>query len=100
MLRLAHAASSYDVHAEFDFYAGATYTRTVTFSEVGHIFSDETWTRAVIVAYSPSPSDSYIEGTYGTLSINPAGAWTYSLNNNAPVVQALAQGQHESDALS
>ena len=100
VLRLAHAASSYDVHAEFDFYAGATYTRTVTFSEVGHIFSDETWTRAVIVAYSPSPSNSYIEGTYGTLSINPAGAWTYWLNNNAPVVQALAQGQHETDAFT
>ncbi len=31
-------------------------------------------------------------GTYGTFAINAAGAWTYTLNNNDPAVQALASG--------
>ncbi len=32
-------------------------------------------------------------GTYGTFSIDPTGAWTYTLTNAAANVQALAQGQ-------
>ena len=32
-------------------------------------------------------------GEFGTFSINENGEWTYLLNNDAPAVQALAQGQ-------
>ncbi len=33
-----------------------------------------------------------IAGAHGTFSIDASGAWTYSLNNADPAVQALAQG--------
>jgi VCBS repeat-containing protein len=39
-------------------------------------------------------------GTYGSLSINAAGAWTYTLNNNEPAVQALNQGQSLQDQVT
>ncbi|TYC51581.1 hypothetical protein ETQ85_24225, partial [Zoogloea oleivorans] len=32
-------------------------------------------------------------GTYGNLSLNPDGNWTYTLNNPASVVQSLGEGQ-------
>ena len=36
---------------------------------------------------------SNVAGAHGTLSINAAGAWTYTLNNADPAVQALGAGQ-------
>ncbi|WP_153161663.1 VCBS domain-containing protein [Zoogloea sp. 1C4] len=33
-----------------------------------------------------------VTGTYGSFSINAAGDWTYTLNNSAPNVQALKEG--------
>ncbi|MBY6005350.1 VCBS domain-containing protein, partial [Salipiger bermudensis] len=34
-------------------------------------------------------------GTYGTLSVDQSGRWTYTLDNGNPAVQALAAGQLE-----
>ena len=34
-----------------------------------------------------------VVGAHGSFSIDPAGAWTYTLNNADPAVQALGQGQ-------
>ena len=39
-------------------------------------------------------------GTYGTLSINSAGKWTYTLNNSAANVQALAAGEQVTDTIT
>lgn len=39
-------------------------------------------------------------GTYGTLSIDQSGAWSYHLNNASPVVQALAAGEKVADTFS
>ena len=38
-----------------------------------------------------------LAGTYGSLTLNAAGVWSYALNNSAAVVQALAAGQVVND---
>lgn len=40
-----------------------------------------------------------VEGRYGSLTINAAGEWTYTLNNNAENVQALKGSQEVTDAI-
>ncbi len=39
-------------------------------------------------------------GTYGTLALAANGAYTYTLNNSAATVQALAGGQHATDVFA
>ncbi|MDQ2150138.1 VCBS domain-containing protein, partial [Alcaligenaceae bacterium C4P045] len=39
-------------------------------------------------------------GTYGSFSIGADGAWTYTLNNNAANVQALAQGEQRQEVFT
>ncbi|MYZ45166.1 VCBS domain-containing protein, partial [Schauerella aestuarii] len=39
-------------------------------------------------------------GTYGAFSIGTDGAWTYTLNNTAANVQALAQGEQRQDVFT
>src|SRR5690606_14215263 len=34
-----------------------------------------------------------LSGTYGSFNIAANGAWSYTLNNSSPAVQALAQGE-------
>jgi VCBS repeat-containing protein len=41
-----------------------------------------------------------IVGTYGSLVLNANGTWTYTLDNNNPLTNALAQGTHASDIFS
>ncbi|HEY8570918.1 VCBS domain-containing protein [Phenylobacterium sp.] len=41
-----------------------------------------------------------VNGTYGSLTINTAGAWTYTLNNSSAAVQALNTGQTVNDVLT
>ena len=41
-----------------------------------------------------------ITGTYGTLTLAANGTWTYTLDNNNPDTQALAQDQHASDVFT
>ncbi|MEZ8629534.1 VCBS domain-containing protein [Vibrio lentus] len=43
---------------------------------------------------------SQVTGNFGTLSITKDGAWTYSLNNNNPVVQRLGQGSTATDIVT
>ncbi|MGI9275750.1 MAG: VCBS domain-containing protein [Endozoicomonas sp.] len=41
-----------------------------------------------------------IAGTYGALNISAAGVWSYSVNNNLAVVQAIAGGASQTDTLT
>ena len=93
LLRLSHAANSSAITASFDLYAGSVYSRTVSFTTTDDIFRGEDFTRASFFAAAPSPSVSYLSGSYGTLSIDSTGEWSYSLNNGASAVQSLSDGQ-------
>ena len=103
VLTLSHAASNPNtIIANYDLYAangtqldanGAAAGLTQTFTVNGSLFSDENWTQAQIHASSPSVDNSYYTGTYGTLTVDPTGAWSYSLLNGSTQVQALAAGQ-------
>ena len=48
-------------------------------------------------ADAPTPTVSYLSGTYGTLSIDNNGLWTYTLNNSLQAVQALGQNDTAQD---
>ena len=39
-------------------------------------------------------------GSFGTFTLDAAGAWTYALNNAAPAVQALGAGQTLTETFS
>ncbi|QTN21344.1 tandem-95 repeat protein [Rhizobacter sp. AJA081-3] len=39
-------------------------------------------------------------GTYGSLTIDAGGAWSYALNNGDPVVQSLGQGETRTDTFT
>ena len=103
VLTLSHDASNPNtIIASYDLYAangtqldanGAAAGMTQTFTVAGSLFSDENWTQAQIHASSPSVDNSYYTGTYGTLTVDPTGAWSYSLLNGSTQVQALAAGQ-------
>jgi VCBS repeat-containing protein len=41
-----------------------------------------------------------LAGTYGSLTVDAAGAWTYALDNNALAVQSLTGGQVVTDVLT
>ena len=43
---------------------------------------------------------SALVGTYGTVTIAANGSWTYTLNNNDPDTNALAQGQTVTDVFN
>ena len=92
-LRLGHAAGSDVFTASFDIWNGVV-TRSETFTQVGHAFSGETWTRAQIVASSPSVPQN---GVYGNLSVDADGVWTYQTRNNSGALQALGQDDPASD---
>jgi VCBS repeat-containing protein len=40
-----------------------------------------------------------INGTYGSLTLDAAGHWSYSANNSQPVIQALPEGATATDAI-
>ncbi|MBL8454037.1 MAG: VCBS domain-containing protein, partial [Zoogloea sp.] len=39
-------------------------------------------------------------GTYGSFSVNSAGAWTYTIDNTRPVVQALKEGETRTESFT
>ncbi|MBK6653633.1 MAG: tandem-95 repeat protein [Zoogloea sp.] len=41
-----------------------------------------------------------VPGTYGSFSINPAGDWTYTINNTLPLVQALKEGETRNESFT
>jgi len=43
---------------------------------------------------------SVINGTYGTLTVNADGSYTYTLNNNDPAVQSLGDGDEVTDTFT
>ncbi|MFT3956297.1 MAG: Ig-like domain-containing protein [Piscinibacter sp.] len=59
-----------------------------------------------LLVSDPDPGEAAFQpqanaaGTYGSLSIDASGAWTYNLNNGDPVVQSLAQGETRTDTFT
>ena len=103
LLRLTHSTTDVGaLHASFDYLDGGVFIGSESLAQIGRIFGtetpgfagdDENWTRAQAVAYAPAVTDSTLAGAYGTLTIDQAGAWTYTLANNQIGVQNLAEGQ-------
>ena len=98
VLRLEHTANTDEVRGSFDLIDGDVVRQSTSFgATVGHIFGNESWTRAQFVGFSPSQPQN---GVYGTLSVQQDGQWTYSLNNGIANVQALAQGERVTDSFT
>ncbi|MGH1351091.1 MAG: VCBS domain-containing protein, partial [Methyloligellaceae bacterium] len=104
VLRLEHSASNIGVvTGSFDLLSAGSVVSSYTFGNTGQIFGTQTpgdttdnelWTRANIVSFSPGVKEGQtLAGDYGTLSIGLDGNWTYDLNNDSPLVQALAEGE-------
>jgi VCBS repeat-containing protein len=78
----------------------------VSFTTVGHIFSNENWTRpqfygqSVATPSSSPQADSVLQGTYGTLDLAQNGTWQYFLNPGLASVKALAAGQTAQDVFT
>jgi VCBS repeat-containing protein len=109
LLRLSHAASEPGViTASYEYLSGGLGTGGVELGTAivfgldtpGYAGDDENWTRAQILAFGPETFEhvTSLQGDYGSLSIDPNGAWTYTLDNDAPHVQALGAGQVVFDA--
>ena len=99
-LRLTHVAGATAVAASFDLMKDGVVTRSFAFDRTVEIFTGEDWTRAQIITYAPEVSDSYLVGTYGTLSVRTDGTWTYALNNHDPNTQALIDGETKQDTFT
>ncbi len=105
MLRLTHSTTNVGALVpSFDYLSGGVVIGSTTLPVIGRIFGTETdspgntsgnenWTRAQIIAYAPALTDTTLAGTYGSLTISQAGAWTYALADNLTIVQNLAQGE-------
>ena len=99
LLRLSHNAGTGLIEASYDYLTGGVVIgggalgSTLLFGRdtPGYAGDDENWTRAQILAFGPESFEhtTTLQGEYGTLSIDPGGQWSYSLNNNAANVQAL-----------
>jgi VCBS repeat-containing protein len=101
------ATHSGTVHASFDL-VGPGVSQTFAFTEIGHIFGsdtpgytgdDENWTRVQIVTTGPDTGGPSVHGTYGTMSIDNTGHWSYVLDNS-PLVDGLAPGQSVTDTFA
>ncbi len=103
VLHLTHAANSTAVTASYELLNsnGAVLQSSVfNSSAAGTIFSDETWTRAQLVATSSTTDPTYYQGTYGALTVDPSGNWTYQTQNNSTAVKALAAGEIAHDTFT
>jgi VCBS repeat-containing protein len=96
-LRLSHAADASFVTASFQVLNGGAITQAGSFFSAPDIFTGEDWTRVQINAFGPAAPQN---GQYGTLEVDAEGDWSYSLANNAPNVQALAQGETVRDTFT
>ena len=100
---------------------GATATNTLTitingtndtpvaFASIGHATED---TGLTVMGTVPSPTDADIHdilgiipiavraGTYGNLTLDADGHYTYTLNNETPAVQALGVGETATDVFT
>jgi len=53
------------------------------------------------VMWSTEASSTYeVAGTYGSFSLTPWGAWSYTVDNSLPATQALAPGQSATDTFA
>jgi VCBS repeat-containing protein len=66
----------------------------------GDTSDDENWTQAVFESGDNRTNTQEQNGTYGSLSINQNGTWTYNVANTHANVQALAQGETVTDTFS
>jgi VCBS repeat-containing protein len=109
VLRLTHdEAAAGVVRASFDLLDGGIVTQRVDFMETGFVFGadtahtgdDEAWTRAQISAGGRDPAPTSLRGVYGTMSIDAAGSWTYTLDNDDPDTKALGAGDTRVEAFT
>ena len=108
VLRLTTLASNPGVvTGSFDFLHNGVVTSSGTVPGFGQIFGtetpgntsdDEVWTRAMFTAGDNFAIKSTLNGTYGSLTVNQNGTWTYNLANGQANVQALAQGETVTDS--
>jgi VCBS repeat-containing protein len=100
-LHLNHVAGSMVVTASFDYLHLGSVISTQTFSSTASLFNGENWTRAEFIAVAPATNtDPVYGGTFGALTIDQTGAWTYTLDNNRATTQSLAKGQHATDSFT
>ncbi|TJZ73472.1 VCBS domain-containing protein, partial [Chitiniphilus eburneus] len=71
-------------------------TGTGTVQEDTTLTADGTLVATGVATFVPTTQN----GTYGSLSIDANGHWTYTLNNADPVVQALITGQTETETFT
>jgi VCBS repeat-containing protein len=109
LLRLTHAANTGVVTGSLDLLAGGVVVSSLAVPGSGRIFGtetpgdtsdDEVWTRAQLVSLSSAFVDSGLNGTYGTLTVDQGGRWSYQLANGQANVQALAQGETVTDTFT
>ncbi|MBX9915188.1 MAG: VCBS domain-containing protein, partial [Pseudomonadaceae bacterium] len=73
---------------------------TVTGDTQGEVIEDQQQTvQGKLQATNPDPAQALfvpgiIAGQYGNLSIDAAGHWRYTLDNNQPIIQALGASDH------
>ena len=74
--------------------ATAAVTEDVTLTASGTLPTPHDTDIHDVLSFVPKTSEA---GTYGSLTLNPDGTYTYTLNNASPQVQSLNAGQSVSD---
>ena len=102
VLHFTHVADSTAVSASYDLYDvhGNHIGSTVNFGSTDNLFSDEDFTQVQIHSFAPTTDSSFKLGTYGALSIDPTGAYTYAIQNGSNAVQHLRGGQQAQDTFT
>jgi serralysin len=108
LLRLTHDASEMGVvRASYQLFDNGVATGSGVLAGVGQIFGtetpldpsdDENWTQAAFEAGEFTATNvSTKNGSYGSLSLNQNGTWTYNLFNHLLAVQSLGVGETLTD---
>ncbi|MGX9357407.1 VCBS domain-containing protein [Roseobacteraceae bacterium S113] len=82
-----------------DLDAGETDTLMITRGAAGNA-EEEEGLETLDLTFDPETGNAEIVGTYGTLSINALGSYTYTLNDAAQATQELDDGDEEADVFS
>ena len=104
VLHLDHTANSDYVAASFEIDdASGNLLSSFSFDTLGQLFNEHDnadFAQVQVLAYSPATDNSYYTGQYGTLQVDPTGAWTYNLLDGSHQVQALSAGQIVQDTFN
>ena len=69
-------------------------------NDAGDLVTSGTVTATGDADETPFTAETDISGTYGTLDITAAGAWTYKVDNDLPAIQGLGVGDTLTDTLT